>query len=182
MNKNPNGRSRLSRLLFSGSGWVVPSVCTLVAIALAAGVSLAEQESPSIRLVGLVADHDKGAGSRFSAADSRTVEDKPLADFLIGTKWLMYEIPGRIVEFGEAGKFDLDDWKMQGIEARWKVTGPRQVTVTVISQKARNQTATLNFDERLSYFTGTDLDHKRQVTKSPRINSVPHDPADPYRR
>ena len=48
--------------------------------------------------------------------------------------------------------------------------------------KFRNLTATLNFDDRLSFFTGTDLDPKRQVTKSPRINMVPHDPADPYHR
>jgi len=109
-------------------------------------------------------------------------DSHPLGEFLVGTKWLMYEIPGRIVEFGDDGKFELDDWKMQGIEARWKVTGPRQVTVTVISQKARNQTAKLNFDDRLSFFTGTDLGGKRQITKSPRINMVPHDPADPYHR
>ncbi|MEP6714825.1 MAG: hypothetical protein ABJC09_04585 [Terriglobia bacterium] len=108
--------------------------------------------------------------------------NQQLLTFLVGTKWLMYEIPGRIVEFGDNGKFDLDDWKMQGIEAHWKVTGPKQVTVTVISQKCRNQTATLNFDDRLSSFTGTDLGGKRQITKSPRINRVPHDPADPYHR
>src|SRR5262249_53520598 len=93
-----------------------------------------------------------------------------------------YEIPGRIVEFGPEGKFDLEDWKKHDIEGRWKVTGPRQVTVTVISQKFRNLTAELNFDDRLSYFTGHDLDRNRQITKSPRINMVPNDPADPYRR
>ena len=107
---------------------------------------------------------------------------RPLQEFLIGTKWLMYEIPGRIVEFGEDGKFHLEDWKMQGIEARWKVTGPKQITVTVISQKFRNQTATMIFDGRLSYFTGTDLGGKRKITKSPRINRVENDPADPYHR
>jgi hypothetical protein len=112
---------------------------------------------------------------------SNAVNNRPLGEFLIGTKWLMYEIPGRIVEFGPNGKFLLDDWRIHDIEGRWKVTGPKQVTVTVISQKFRNLTAVFNFDDRLSYFTGHDLDRNRQVTKSPRINMVPNDPADPYR-
>lgn len=117
----------------------------------------------------------------FQKGQEKPADDHQLGEFLVGTKWLMYEIPGRIVEFGAGGKFDLDDWKMQGIEARWQVTGPKQVTVTVTGTKFHNLTAVLNFDNRLSYFTGTDLDHKRQITKSPRINMVPNDPADPYR-
>ena len=120
--------------------------------------------------------------SNFGDERSDSDDSHHLESFLVGTKWLMYEIPGRIVEFGENGKFELDDWRMQGIEARWRATGPKQVTVVVVSQKFGNLTATLNFDNRLSYFTGTDLDHNRKITKSPRINHVPHDPADPYHR
>lgn len=140
------------------------------------------EPQPGIALIGLAVDRQPVADSRSFGGEHDSSEDNhPLGGFLIGTKWLMYEIPGRIVEFGENGKFELDDWKKQGIEARWKVTGPKQVTVTVVSAKFRNLKATLNFDNRLSYFTGTDLDRKRQISKSPRINSVPNDPADPNR-
>src|SRR4051794_32420576 len=90
------------------------------------------QERPDVVLSALEADGDN-------------VEDnRHLGEFLVGTKWLMYEIPGRIVEFGENGKFLLDDWKIHEIEGRWKVTGPKQVTVTVISPKFKNLTAVFN--------------------------------------
>ena len=141
------------------------------------------QDHAGIVLTGLVAEHQSGSDLRSPGEEPGPVaEDHQLREFLTGTRWLMYEIPGRIVEFGENGRFDLDDWKMQDIEARWKVTGPRQVTVTVVSQKFHNLTATLNFDDHISFFTGTDLDHNRRITKSPRIHRVPHDPADPYHR
>jgi hypothetical protein len=161
-------------------------VLSSLAVSLGAGFgvythALAEQPS-GIVLVGLATDRQPVVDSRSAGGEhGNAADDRQLGEFLVGTKWLMYEIPGRIAEFGENGKFELEDWKQQGIEARWKVTGPKQVTVTVISQKFRNLKATLNFDNRLSYFTGTDLDHKRQITKSPRINSVPNDPADPNR-
>jgi hypothetical protein len=147
------------------------------------GGRVAAEDWPLVRLAGLNLSAQKVSDSRFFEDEHRdSEEDRGLGEFLIGTRWLMYEIPGRIVEFGEDGRFHLEDWKMQGIEALWKVTGRKQVTVTVISPKFKNLTATFNFDDRLSYFTGTDLDHKRQITKSPRINMVPHDPADPYHR
>ncbi|MEP6670933.1 MAG: hypothetical protein ABJF10_17370 [Chthoniobacter sp.] len=141
-----------------------PNICPLVIAALMAGGCLQAQQP------------------RPDAQGHNAEANQHLATFLVGTKWLMYEIPGRIVEFGEDGKFDLDDWKMQGIEAKWKVTGPSQVTVTVISVKAKDQTAILNFDAKLSSFTGNDLDPRRKISKSPRINRVPNDPADPYHR
>jgi hypothetical protein len=95
---------------------------------------------------------------------------RELTEFLAGTKWLMYQIPGRIVEFGKEGKFNLEDWKQQGIVARWKATGPNQVTVTVTSKKFHNLTAVMNFNEERTHFTGHDLDRNRQIIESPRID------------
>ena len=98
--------------------------------------------------------------------------DQPLAEFLPRTKWLMYGRNDRVVEFHNDGKFVLDDWTQQGLAAEWKANGPNQVTVTITSDKFKNLTATLNFDETRSWFTGTDLDKTRKITKSPRISGA----------
>ena len=96
--------------------------------------------------------------------------DQPLAEFLPGTKWLMYGRKDRVVEFHDEGKFVLDDWTQQGLAAEWKATGPNQVTVTITSGKFKNLTATLDFNETRSSFTGTDLDKTRKITRSPRLS------------
>jgi len=162
---------------------LLSSVVAVICVARVVVADASAQEHQGIVLAGLVMKQEPESALRSPGEEpERAEENHQLSEFLIGTRWLMYEIPGRIVEFGENGNFELDDWKMQGIEARWKATGPKQVTVTVVSQKFKNLTATLNFDDRLSFFTGTDLDHHRRITKSPRIHRVPNDPADPYHR
>jgi hypothetical protein len=162
---------------------VASKIIALACLALLLEGHASAQDQPHATRADLAADSASAVAASDADEGCESAAGNPqLGEFLVGTKWLMYEIPGRIVEFGENGKFELEDWKMQGIEAQWKVTGPRQVTVTVTSQKFHHLTALLNFDGRLSYFTGHDLDPKRQITKSPRINHVPNDPADPYHR
>jgi hypothetical protein len=95
----------------------------------------------------------------------------PIRDLTIalnGTKWLWHGRKEFVVELRKDGTFAMDDWTRQGITATWRATGPKEVTVTVTSQKFRNLTATLLFNDRLTSFTGTDLDKNRKITPSPR--------------
>lgn len=112
------------------------------------------------------------AGSQVSAA-GYAGETKALGQSLGGTRWLWHAFPDRVLELRSDGKFALDDWAQQGIEAKWKATGPREVTVTVTSRKFKDLTATLVFDANLTSFTGLDLGRKRVITPSPRLGSQP---------
>jgi len=134
----------------------------LHAAALAALVTLASSVYP------LQASDRSSTPTVLVAEGERTERD--LKEFLPGTKWLMYNWKDRVIEFRKDGKFELEDWKRQGITAEWSVTGVDQVTVRVTSQKFRNLTAVFNFDRDRTSFTGHDLDKKREVTKSPRIS------------
>ncbi|QIF04980.1 hypothetical protein G5S37_26865 [Roseimicrobium sp. ORNL1] len=104
-----------------------------------------------------------------ATAAGNASDARELTKALEGTKWLWHGKEDRVLELRKGGKFDLDDWAQQGISAEWKVTGPKEVTVTVVSQKFRDLTATLVFDDGLNSFTGHDLDKKRVITPSPRL-------------
>lgn len=106
---------------------------------------------------------------RVGAADAKNDQTKTLAESLGGTKWLWYGREDQVLEFRRDGKFVLAAWAEQAIAATWRATGPNEVTVTVTSQKFRNLTATLIFNDDLSLFTGTDLDKNRAIAKSPRV-------------
>ncbi|RBP42542.1 hypothetical protein DES53_106251 [Roseimicrobium gellanilyticum] len=108
-----------------------------------------------------------------AAATGTGNDTEILARDLGGTRWFWHGREDRVLELRKDGTFDLEDWKQQGISAIWKATGPKQVTVTVVSQKFRNLTATLDFDTSLNSFTGKDLDQKRAIAPSPRIAVSP---------
>jgi hypothetical protein len=104
---------------------------------------------------------------------------RPLAEFLAGTRWQMGAGKDFAVVFRPDGVFEFPAWKRQGITAVWKVTGPAQVTVTVTSEKYRDLTTKLVFNEQRTSFGGLDLDGKRRIEIVPFIHEDNRRPAAP---
>ena len=95
---------------------------------------------------------------------------KPLAEFLNGTRWFWYDHKDRMLEFRKDGKVGLDDWTQQGFLAAWEATSPSQVKLTIISGRTDKQTATLDFSNDRSSFTGRDFDPSRTIDRSTRAS------------
>lgn len=105
------------------------------------------------------------AASDTAAAD----KSKPLDEILPGTRWLWFGSRDRVLEFQKDGKVGLDDWTRQGLVTGWQLTGPSEVTLSILSGRKKNLTATLNFSDDRRSFTGLDFDAKRVIAKSPRV-------------
>jgi hypothetical protein len=94
---------------------------------------------------------------------------RPLVEFLSGTKWLWYGNKGHVLEFRKDGKVGFTDWTRKGTVTAWEASGPNQVTLTIVSEKRKGRTATLDFSEDRGSFTGIDFDHKTTIAKSPHV-------------
>ena len=93
---------------------------------------------------------------------------EPLDEFLGGTKWLWFGRKDQVLEFGKDGKMNFDDWTKKGLVTGWKVTGPNQVTLSILSGRDKMLDATLVFSDDHTSFTGTDFGGKRAIAKSSR--------------
>jgi len=121
----------------------------------------------------LTDDRSSFSGIKFRGgviAKSPRVRDErfnALAEFLPGTRWFWEGSKDHILEFQKDGALHLDFWTLP---TDWRVTGPREVTFTM-HFKTENKTATINFTENRSSFTGTQF-RGGVISKSPRASAV----------
>jgi hypothetical protein len=94
--------------------------------------------------------------------------DRPLKEFLGGTKWLWYGSPANELTFLEDGTIGFTEWTNKGLVTGWKVTAKNGVKLTILKGRENNMTATLDFSEDRSSFTGIDFNGRSQIVKSPR--------------
>ncbi len=122
-----------------------------------------------------VADNAPPAGAP-SVVTTAADKAKPLAEFLAGTQWLWDGRPNQVLEFHKDGKVYFADWARQNLVTGWEATGPNQVTLTILSGRSNNRTATLAFSEDRISFTGNDFDSNHTISRSPRFGAAPAAP------
>jgi hypothetical protein len=96
---------------------------------------------------------------------------RPLKEFLVGTKWLWNGSPANELAFLEDGTVGLADWTNRGLVTGWKVSGKNTVKLTILKGRENNTTATLDFSEDRTSFTGIDFNGRTEITKSPRVTA-----------
>ncbi len=123
----------------------------------------------------LADDAPAGPATTTPTVTTATDKAKPLGDFLAGTKWLWYGKPNEVLEFHKDGKVYFADWARQGLVTGWEATGRNQVTLTILSGRSKNLTATLSFSEDRASFTGNDFDPQHAISRSPLVGGPPVD-------
>jgi hypothetical protein len=106
-----------------------------------------------------------------AALAENATEQKPLAEFLRGTKWYWEGSKEHILEFCQDGTAQLNWWKLP---TDWKVTGPNEAAFTMHFPNEPDKTATITFTDDRTSFSGTQF-RGGVISKSPRADDLDGD-------